>query len=362
MLLAALAVGSTAHAQSSMESAQDPLLRDEAEPAAAEGGFVFFGDALLRADRVRNLTARDDLERVRSRLRLGGRFVTGDWEFGAAVEGARGSDRNRDNLRNNDNEESDDANLDQFYARWQAGEHTALMLGKTALPLTLTPLTWDNDLRPIGLSVDHAWSLGELNRMTIAGGYFAGDHLYGDESRIAAAQLGLRLHEGAPASGEILLTFLHFDDLDELTRDRLSRTNRRVGNALVSDYRLGDLQLGFRLRDADFMPINARLDLVHNFGADDQDTGARFSLVLGSSLEPKGWEFGYAVQRIQRDAVMAAFNADDWWFHSFARGSMPWIAYGFSEHVSIQLSAFFERRDDQPDTVRRMLVDLRARW
>lgn len=362
MLLVALAAGSTAQAQSAMEAAQDPLLREEVENEAAEGGFGWFGDAVLRADRVRNLANRDDLERVRSRLRLGGRYVSGDWEFGAAVEGARGSDRNRDNLRNNDNEKSDGAALDQLYARWQAGEHTALMLGKTALPLTLTPLTWDNDLRPIGLSVDHSIALGELNRFTLTGGYFAGDHLYGDESRIAAAQFGLRLNEGAEASGDILLTFLHFDDLVELTHDRLSRTNRRVGDALVSDYRLGDLQLGFKLRDAAFMPIDARLDLVHNFGADDRNSGARFSLVLGSSLEPKGWEFGYAVQRIQRDAVMAAFNSDDWWFHSFARGSMPWIAYGFSEHVNIQLSAFFERRDDQPETVRRMLLDLRARW
>jgi len=109
-------------------------------------------------------------------------------------------------------------------------------------------------------------------------------------------------------------------------------------------------------------PINARLDLVHNFGADDQRDGARFSLVLGSSLEARGWEVGYAVQRIQRDAVMAAFSADDWWFHSFARGSMPWIAYGFTDHVNLQLSNFFERRDDQPRRVHRMLLDLRVRW
>jgi len=33
------------------------------------------------------------------------------------------------------------------------------------------------------------------------------------------------------------------------------------------------------------------------------------------------------VQRIQRDAAMAAFNSDDWWFHSFMHGYMPWIGY-----------------------------------
>ena len=355
-LLAFVAMGFAGAAR-----AQDPLSASENEPASEAGGFGFFGDGLLRYDHVDGLAGRDAVERLRSRVRLGARFNSGDWEFGAAVEGARGSDRNRDNLRNNDNEKSDDANLDQAYVRWQAAEHTALVLGKTPLPLSLTPLTWDNDLRPVGFSVDQSWALGELDRITLTAGYFAGDHLYGDDSRIAAAQVGFRFHEGAERSGEILLSLLHFDDLGEIAHDRLSRTNRRVGDRLVSDYHLGDLQLGARLASVPF-PINARLDLVHNFGADDQRDGARFSLVLGSSLEPHGWEVGYAVQRIQRDAVMAAFNADDWWFHSFARGSMPWIAYGFTEHVNLQLSNFFERRDDQPKRVHRMLLDLRVRW
>ena len=334
-------------------------------PAAAEeeavSGWTWFGDALLRGDQVHNLTGRPDLERVRARVRFGARYDTGDWQFGAAVEGAKGSDADEDNVRNNDNEESNDANVDRLYARWQPSDDTWLLLGKSAFPLSLTPMVWDQDLRPIGASASHRWAAGEAGHVALTGGYFAGDHLYGDDSRIAAAQLGWFFDEGGPWGGDLLLSLLHFDDLDRLAEKRVTRTNRRVGNELVSDYDLADVQFGMRFGAGD-LPLDLRVDLVHNFGADDRNDGARASAVLGSSRQAGGWEFGYAQQRIQRDAVMAAFNSDDWWFHSFSRGAMLWLGYGFSDRVNGQVSAFSERRDDQSLTVHRLLVDLRARW
>ena len=71
---------------------------------------------------------------------------------------------------------------------------------------------------------------------------------------------------------------------------------------------------------------------------------------------------GFAAQRIQRDAVMAASNSDDWWFHSWARGIMPWLAYGFSDIWSARLAAFHERRDGVGDYTDRVLLDVYARW
>jgi hypothetical protein len=85
-------------------------------------------------------------------------------------------------------------------------------------------------------------------------------------------------------------------------------------------------------------------------------------VVYGDAAERGGLELGWSYQRIQRDAVMAAFSADEWWFHSFARGGMPWIAWGFDEHWQLQLSGFFERRDDQDERIDRVFLDVRARW
>ena len=41
--------------------------------------------------------------------------------------------------------------------------------------------------------------------------------------------------------------------------------------------------------------FETRLDLVRNFGADDQRDAARFSVVVGDARVPRGWEFGYAM-------------------------------------------------------------------
>jgi hypothetical protein len=59
---------------------------------------------------------------------------------------------------------------------------------------------------------------------------------------------------------------------------------------------------------------------------------------------------------------MAAFNSDDWWFHSWARGVMPWLAYGFSDTWSARLAAFHEHRDGVADPTDRVLLDIYARW
>jgi len=105
-----------------------------------------------------------------------------------------------------------------------------------------------------------------------------------------------------------------------------------------------------------------RLDLLRNVGADNLRDGARGSIVLGDRLQPHGWEFGLAAQRIQRDAAMAAFNSDDWWFHSFAHGVMPWVGYGFDATWSLRVAGFHEQRDGATVHTDRLLLDVNARW
>lgn len=347
--------------------AQDSILAGSAEESAAEtqaGGWSWFGDLLARYDHVEGLPGDRTVSRFRGRGRLGGEYVAmPTLSFGAAIELAQGSDDNADNRINNDNERSDHANVDQFWLRWQPGEHTRVLVGKAPLPLELSPLTWDADLRPAGISLDQSFALGEYSRLQLVLGGFAAQHLYQDDTRIAAAQLAWRWHEGAESNAAVLLSYLDFSDLGQLTRQGLTRTNRRLpaNGPLLSDYRLLDLQLVGRTRIADW-PLEARLDLVRNLGADDQRDGARFSLVLGSRLQPGGWEFGYSNQRIQRDAVLAAFNEDDWWFHSFTHGYMPWIGYGIDETWNLRLAAFHEQRNGLPEHTDRVLLDLGARW
>ncbi|WP_395680570.1 hypothetical protein [Dokdonella sp.] len=342
----------------------DPLLQAPQEAAPAST-LTFDGEALLRIERTTNIPGArpsPDLDRERARVRVG---VT--WTPNAAVEvrgalkGALGSDSNRDNRINNDNERSNGAALDQLFVRWRPGESTSLLFGKSALPLELSPLVWDRDLRPAGVSIDHGLALGDFNRLQFTAGAFVGDHLYHDHSRIAAVQAAWRWHEGAPSSGAVLLGYLDFSHLDALARNGLGRTNLRDANGYVSDFRLLDLQLVGRHEFGDW-PFEARLDLVRNLGADNDADAARFSIVAGDRRRARSWEFGFALQRQQRDAVLAAFTEDDWWFHSFAHGAMPWLGYGLTDSLSVRLAGFREQRDGVAEHTRRVVLDLEARW
>lgn len=338
-------------------AAQEMLSEDAAMPS-----FVPFGEVRLRYEETTDIPARaDDIHRGRGRARIGTRyFGLEGWEFGGAFELALGSDDNADNRRNKDNERSDHANIDQLYARYRFSESSELLLGKAELPFQLSPLLWDEDFRPIGASVNIQLASGDFNEWSLAAGYFTPDHLYDDNSRLAAVQLGYHFQQGAPNGASALLSYLAFSDLDRLVQQGLGRTNRRTAREFVSDYRLLDLQLAARTEVGGW-PLVGRIDVVRNTAADDLNNGGRASLVLGDARDG-GFEFGFAYQRAERDAVLSAFADDDWWFQSFARGGMPWLAYGFNENWRVRMAGFHERRDALSRYTDRYLVDLTAQW
>lgn len=338
----------------------DPLLAGSDDDASGSSPWRIEADLLLRAESTRGFDLRDDIERLRSRLRAG--WVYDDGALSARLLGkaALGSDSNRDNRRNLDNERSDALALDEASLRWQ-GESASLLVGKTSLPLVSSPLTWDGDLRPIGLSTRFGGAAGDFHRWSATVGAFAPDHLYGDDSRLAAMQLSGFFFEGGAFSAELHASWWHYDDLETARREGLMRSNRQVGGRLASDFHLINLQGSARWM-LDGTPLALRLDLVRNSGADRERDGIRGELVYGSADLPQGWEYAVSWQRIQRDAVPAAFNEDDWWFHSAARGVMPWVAYGLDETWSVQLSGFFERPDGRDERITRVLLDVRARW
>ena len=355
VLVTFIAAGS-AWAQDAVLSAQDD------QPKTAP--WTWFGDLLARGDRTTDIPRVVDpnIDRVFGRGRFG---VVYDpiptLQIGGAIKLAAANNPNKDDRSYNENERSNDIALDQLFLRWKPTDTASVLVGKSVFPLELTPMVWDSDLRPVGASGDTSISVNSLDRLQFTVGYFNGNLPYGDDSRIGAAQVAYRWHEGQPVNGAVIVSYLDFSDLEQLTSQGLSRTNVRIGNQLVSDYRLLDTQFVGRMRPWE-LPLEARIDLLRNLGADNQSDGARGSIVLGDRRQPHGWEVGFAAQRIQRDAALAAFNSDDWWFHSWARGVMPWIGYGFDATWSMRLAEFHERRDGVSDYTNRVLLDLYAQW
>jgi hypothetical protein len=346
---------------------------DDALDKASESGSAWrpFYEALLRGDRVSGLPAgRADLERVRSRLRAGTIWSPqgrDEWRVGIAVEGAIGTGANKDSLINNDIEDVDGAGLDQWWVSRRFGSagggEGEVQFGKSPLPLELSPLLWDGDLRPVGASLRWGGSARDFDRWSLVVGAFEPDPLDERGARLSAAQFGWHWRPGAPTSAGVLLGYLDWSDLDEFARVGLGRGNSLSVGRYRNDYRLLDAQVYVRHQLGEKW-LEVRLDRVTNLDADVDDDGTRASLVYGDRFDPNqlGWEFGWSWQRQQRDAVLAAVTADDWWFHTAARGHMPWVGYGFNATWSVRVAAFFETRDGLGDQTERLLLDLDARW
>jgi hypothetical protein len=342
--------------------ADEPLVLPTAEQAPS--AWTWFGDVLLREDHVRDIprTREPNIQRVFGRGRFGVLYdPIPELEIGAAIKLAAASNGNEDDRSYNLAERSNDIAIDQFFLRWRPSENASLLAGKSIFPLELSPMLWDEDLRPLGVSAQTSIPVGDFDRLSLVAGYFNGNLPYGDDSRIAAVQGAWRWHEGEPTSAAILVTYLDFSSLRQLTLQGLARTNVHSGDTLLSDYRLLDAQFVGRWHLGNW-PLEARLDLVRNLGADEDRDGERFSVVLGDRRQPRGWEFGLAGQRIQREAVMAAFNSDEWWFHSWAHGIMPWVGYGFDATWNMRLAYFHEQLDVASRHTDTLLVDFGARW
>jgi hypothetical protein len=324
----------------------------------------WFAGLRLQGDFVTDLPGgRDDLERGLARLTGGVRRQFGNsWEAVASIDAGQGSDDNRDNRSNLDNERSDDLRADRLAMHWYGGALGNARLGKERSAAILGPMVWDGDLRPIGAAWIGGWNVGRLDSLGLIGAYYHPDHPLerGTDSRLAVVQADWRIHGGAPRSGAVTLSIIEFSEVEGLAESGLGRTNRRVEGRFVSDFELIDLQLAGRLQ-AGSWPVRAILNTVVNTGADrsDEDTGVFFSLRAGSRRNRGDWEVGAATQRIQKDAVLAAFNDDDWWFPSATRGTRAWVAHGVRDNLWVRLSAAVERRDDLSDRLHRVLLDIR---
>lgn len=321
-------------------------------------GWEYYGDLRLRADQVKDLPNGGEVDRVRIHALLGARRLLGQqFEVGAALKAATGDDRNADNVRFLDNQESDEVGLGEAWLRWYASPTTLLEAGKAPLPLTLSAMTWDQDLRPMGLSLQQDFTIRTFDRLSFLIGEFGALHIDETDSRLTAAQVSWFRQEGAPDGFALHLSLLRFDDLEVLAADLRGRSNRTSGARYLNDFELLNLTLE-KTWMTGFGPLLAELDLVENLDAAADSQGGRVSLTLGNARQQGGWELGAAWQRIQREAVLAAVNEDDWWFPSNMRGFMPWIAYGFSDALRLRLAGFVERRDDRSEHLKRLLLDL----
>lgn len=354
----------------------DPFLDDDLATVQADTRpYRWFGDLIVRGDRVTGLAGRT-LERARARARLGIEIkLAKALDFRVAVEAGQGSDDNADNLRNLDVERSDGGGVDELLLRYSPREDLQLAVGLMPMPLTTTPLNYDQDLRLRGVAGSWRQPVGQRYFVGMTAGYFQPQSLDVEAGRLTAAQLTFGVDAAARWSPSLTLGWWKYRDINGFAQAGLSRRNdvrrdffEESGDiyfldsfSYAVDFELAEALAVINRRD-DRWPIDIRLHLIRNTAARDARDGARGSLIIGDRRLPGRFEYGLSVQRIGRNAVVAAVNSDEWWFHAGARGYMPWIGYGITKNISVRLAGFDERADGAQGRVRRLLADFEVRF
>ncbi len=341
-----------------------PQYFSAAGPWLSRFGVTPYGDLRLRGDRVEDRPgATDDLRRVRGfvrtglfwaphpRLALQAGLYSGLWQTAEDLPAARF-----------DNEWGDSLAVDRLAAVIAPAPGLTLTLGKHPFPLTTTELTWDGDLRPVGATAVLRRTIGTYDQARLAAAAVRRARP-SDDDALLALQLAYGFRPGAARGAEIVLGVLDYDGLDHLAREGLARQNRLAsaspGAGYASDFRVLEAQLVARSRLGP-VPIAASVHAVRNQRVDQDGDGIRVRATAGE-IAAQRIELAYVYQRIEREALPGAFNSDDWWFHSRARGHRIWLAGRVTKGAVVRVSASQEWRDDVSTATRRLLVDLSLR-
>jgi len=306
--------------------------------------------------------------RVLPRLEFGGERFT----IGAGGDFNYSTDKNVDVvvaqatplLR--DNYDSRDARLDLAFARVEPVNWLRLEGGRFEMPVGLTEMIWDRDLRPQGAAITlRQKDAAGVSRLGATGLWARGSHVFDDEDVEMILISGQATFTGTVDSSFQLVgsyvAFRHPDKLEPMIR----RQNTRVLGQLVNDYKIVDVVA--RVRQEGGFPVQLVADFCWNTAADEDKKGLWLAAVLGS-LKNSLARGEYTYAKVDKDATLAAYATDDFFWStgwSGHRGEIATRAGGKSTlHVIGQLQKFKDSPipAERDHWVKRLRVEMRVSY
>jgi putative porin len=267
-----------------------------------------------------------------------------------------------------DNYKSRDARVDLAFARLDTG-WLRLEGGRFVMPVALTEMIWDRDLRPQGgaLTLDFNHGGSDTVRATVLGA--KGSHVFDDsEVGMLIASLGADLKTGDKSKLELLGSYVQWFDADQLPAI-LRRQNLRVPgppaeSPLALEYKVIDLIA--RVRTTGKVPGMLVAEYCWNTDADDLNKGIWAALILGSTeTAPVRVEYTYA--SVDRDATLGAYAADDFLWTTGWDGHRVDLGFRSGDHASVHAIGQLQRFKDSPRGfdndvwVKRYRIEVRVR-
>ncbi|MFQ5662823.1 MAG: putative porin [Terriglobia bacterium] len=220
--------------------------------------------------------------------------------------------------------------LDRFWLTYQPqwAPWLSVTAGKFAYPWYRTELTFDNDLNPEGFSQTLSFDFADspLANLTLVGFQLPFNELASaEDSFIWGGQVQTNWRLGARTRLGLYAAGLNFRNVDAIARaiaagalrPSLPLTNRvrldAGGNIIGFGERFAYLDLIAELRHqiAPRWPLRLTFDFVNNLRARGERSAYWAEAALGQTRERGDWRFGYTLMRVERDAVIGAYNYDD---------------------------------------------------
>ena len=304
-----------------------------------ESRFKLVADALLRQEWTRELFA-DAPDQSRRRFQMRPRLEAhlGSFVLGVGGDFNYSSDENQVPPRGSttlaltrDNYDSRDARLDLAFARWDIA-WLRLEGGRFEMPVGLTEMIWDRDLRPQGaaLSIRPKDRTGASRFvLTVLGA--RGSHVFDDhDTDMLLASAGINLTSGLRSRLELLGSFVVWDKIENI-ETKIRRQNSRLNGALINDYRVLDVLA--RLSYDGPVPTQVVADYCRNTAVDTNNRGIWLAVALGS-LKTSRSRLEYTYANVDKDATLAAYGNDDFFWATGWEGHRADLGFRASDTSS----------------------------
>jgi hypothetical protein len=336
------------------------LIVTAAHPVAAQSygqqqkAFGFAGDAVMRYEWTREIPGPDGKVNenryfVQARPRI--ELDLGPIELGVGGQFNYSQDDNtvlpngEPRLVIRDNFYSRKALFDLYYAKVKMGPVEAVG-GRFPMPLPVTEMIWDQDLRPQGGAGAVVFEQGgSLTRFAVRGIYATRSHWFPDESVVYGGSAELAIQTGDHSQLMLGGAYLEFQDLDTIDSRVRRQNTRNLAGFYLYDYRIADVQA--RLVAAGQVPFALVVDYCWNTALSEDNKGLWAEVTMGQLASSRA-RLEYTYAKIDRDATVAAFNADDFYWGTGYQAHRVDLGGATSAKSSIHAIASWQRFKDSP--------------
>ena len=342
---------------------------------------TFYGDFRARYEGFFQDGA-ESRHRERFRFRLGVRTtVTEGLDFNLRIASGEAADVASTNQSLTDFLNRKPVNIDQVSVAYTptSFKHLTLGFGKYAYPVTRTQMVWDDDVNWEGTYESLTLPTTGPVSVRVVGVQSPLNEVGAGEDAFMFGEYAQASFKTGPHTVQLSIADYAFTNPDQLAvaldqraviRSQNTNALRREGGRVVgfqSGFNLVDAigQVTFQTKRPQY-PITALADFVVNTKAvDGQDSGIWIVGSYGRAATPKTYSASYTFARVERDAVLSAYNYSDMGPATNVLMNLGTVSYMPRNRVNLDLIAIFTRLLDAPSGVAnpwltRLQVDARV--